>query len=75
MIVHRWNTEIVGRGRWWRRINLAMDMVGQQQLAAVVLHLMAEETGGGVISTSRMRKVWRCLDAPLIPFMTPSSPN
>jgi hypothetical protein len=31
-------------------------MVGQQQLAAVVLLLGAKETGEGMISTSRMKK-------------------
>jgi hypothetical protein len=39
-----------------RRINLAVVEGDQQQQAAVVRHLVAKETGGGVISTSKMGK-------------------
>jgi hypothetical protein len=42
--MHRWTPEIMGRGRWRRRINLTVVVAGQQQLAAVVLHLVAKET-------------------------------
>jgi hypothetical protein len=69
--MHRWTPETVGTERWWRRTCLAVVVAGEQQLAAVVLHLVAQETRGGVISTSRMKKGWRCLYAPLMPFMTP----
>jgi hypothetical protein len=69
--MHRWSPKTEGRGRWRRRINLAVVVADHQQLAAVVLHLVDEEIGGGVISTSRMKKGWRCLDAPLMSFMTP----
>jgi hypothetical protein len=54
--MHRWNPKTEGKGRWKRRINLVVVVVGQEQLVAVVLHLGAEETGGGMISTSRMKK-------------------
>jgi hypothetical protein len=54
--MHRWNPEIMGRGRWQRRTCLVVVVAGQQQLVAVVLHLVAEDIGGGMISTSRMKK-------------------
>ena len=67
--MHRWSMEKMsegGKGRWMSketRIHLAMVEEGQQQQVVVQLWGVVV-IGGGVSSTSKMRKGWRWLAAP-----------